>query len=596
MGLNKYINHGILVFLLLLLGNEALQAGAAGELKWKYQTGGGVESSPAIGADGTIYVGSNDYYLYALSPDGKLKWKYLTGNVVRCSPSIGADGTIYVGSYDDYLYAIKPDGTLKWKYQLGDDIYSSPAIGADGTVYVGSFNYGSYNNYFYALNSDGTLKWKYQTGGGVSSSPAIGAVGMVYVGSKDYYLYAFNPDGTLKWKYQTSGVFYSSPAVGADGTVYASSSDHYLYALNPDGTLKWRYQAGSEVNSSPAIGVDGTIYVGSSDNYLYALNPDGTLKWRYLTGYAFYSSPAVGADGTVYVGSYSGIYIYALNPDGTLKWKYQTGSTVYSSPAIGADGTVYVGSNDSYIYALDTGTTQGLANSAWPKIHHDLLNTGNFQYSIGPESPAVCPLYGDVTADSRVDIFDVLNIVRFALGQKTPTAQEKACADMNSDGTIDIFDVLACVNKALGKSLFLAGVTATDISRINEKELEADLLSLGADKALIADIFRLLDQQKNSPSLPKAFSLGQNSPNPFNPSTTISYGVPEGQAVQVSLKIYGLRGRLVRTLVDAERKPGNYSVFWDGRDGSGQQISSGIYFYRMIAGEFTQVRKMVLLK
>jgi len=216
-------------------------------------------------------------------------------------------------------------------------------------------------------------------------------------------------------------------------------------------------------------------------------------------------------------------------------------------------------------------------------------------FTIGP-SLLECALSGDVTADSRVDIFDVLNIVRFALGQKTPTALEKACADMNSDGTIDIFDVLACVNKALGKSLFLAGVTATDISRINEKELKTNLLSLGADKALIEDIFRLLDQQKTSPSLPKAFSLGQNAPNPFNPSTTISYSVPEGQTVQATLKVYDLRGRLVRTLVDAECQPGNYSVFWDGRDEKGQQLSSGVYLYRMRAGDFTQTRKMVLLK
>ncbi|MEM2089259.1 MAG: PQQ-binding-like beta-propeller repeat protein, partial [Thermoproteota archaeon] len=63
-------------------------------------------SSPAIGYDGTIYVGSHDNYTYALNPDGSLKWKYETEAWVDSSPAIGSDGTIYVGSNDGGLYAI----------------------------------------------------------------------------------------------------------------------------------------------------------------------------------------------------------------------------------------------------------------------------------------------------------------------------------------------------------------------------------------------------------------------------------------------------------------------------------------------------------
>jgi len=66
-----------------------------------------VRSCPAIGTDGTIYVGSHDHYLYAIKPDGTLKWKYETGSGVDSSPVIGEDGTIYVGSDDRCLYAIR---------------------------------------------------------------------------------------------------------------------------------------------------------------------------------------------------------------------------------------------------------------------------------------------------------------------------------------------------------------------------------------------------------------------------------------------------------------------------------------------------------
>ena len=71
--------------------------------QWEYKTGGDVGSSPAIGSDGTIYVGSEDNNLYAMNPDGSKKWAFRTGDDVKSSPAIGSDGTIYVGSEDTYL-------------------------------------------------------------------------------------------------------------------------------------------------------------------------------------------------------------------------------------------------------------------------------------------------------------------------------------------------------------------------------------------------------------------------------------------------------------------------------------------------------------
>jgi|GEM_PF-3504048 len=352
-----------------------------GDVKWQYGTGSSVTSSAAIGADGTIYVGSWDNHLYAINPDGTLGWRYETGNRVYSSPAVGSDGTIYVGSTDNYIYAINPDGTLLWDYETGGAVLSSPAVGSDGTIYVGSWD-----NYLYAINPDGTLLWSYQTGGAVLSSPAVGSDGTIYVGSQDSYVYAINPDSTLKWRYNTGKGLDASPALDSNGIIYIGargtgmgSTDGYLYAINPDGTLLWRYQTDNLVYSSPAVGPDGTIYIGSTDHYLYAINPDNTLAWRYETGDRVKSSsPAVGSDGTVYVGSWDH-YLYAINPDGTLGWRYETGGTVESSPAVGPDGTIYIGSNDGNLYALE-GSSQGLASSAWPKFRHDRSNTGRFDY------------------------------------------------------------------------------------------------------------------------------------------------------------------------------------------------------------------------
>jgi outer membrane protein assembly factor BamB len=80
-----------------------------GSLKWKYLTSNSVSSSPAVGSDGTVYVGSQDGRLYAINPgDGSEKWSYATAGIVASSPAIGGDGTVYVGSGDYNLYAFWP--------------------------------------------------------------------------------------------------------------------------------------------------------------------------------------------------------------------------------------------------------------------------------------------------------------------------------------------------------------------------------------------------------------------------------------------------------------------------------------------------------
>jgi outer membrane protein assembly factor BamB len=329
------------------------------KLKWSFIAGWPVypvHSSPAIGADGTIYVGSWDGKLYAINSDGSQSWNFTTGYTIDSSPAIGADGTIYVGSHDK-LYAINPDGSHSWNFTKGWPLYSvlsSPAIGANGTIYVGS--YVGLDHSLYAINPDGSESWNFTTGYAIFpvwSSPAIGANGTIYVGSNSK-LYAINPDGSQSWNFTTGSWVASSPAIGANGTIYVGSDDSKLYAINPDGSHSWNFTTGGWVRSSPAIGANGTIYVGSGDGKLYAINPDGSHSWDFNAGWPVYpvdSSPAIGADGTIYVGSDDG-NLYAINPDGSPSWNFTIGSVVRSSPAIGADGTIYVGSGDGKLYAI----------------------------------------------------------------------------------------------------------------------------------------------------------------------------------------------------------------------------------------------------
>jgi hypothetical protein len=98
--------------------------------------------------------------------------------------------------------------------------------------------------------------------------------------------------------------------------------------------------------------------------------------------------------------------------------------------------------------------------------------------------------------------------------------------------------------------------------------------------------------------LPRAFSLAQNSPNPFNPSTTIVYqvGGDGASASRVIIRVFNLRGQRIATLVDGVKPAGRYAIEWDGSGEGGVRLPSGAYFYRMQSGDFIQTRKMVLLK
>jgi hypothetical protein len=89
-------------------------------------------------------------------------------------------------------------------------------------------------------------------------------------------------------------------------------------------------------------------------------------------------------------------------------------------------------------------------------------------------------------------------------------------------------------------------------------------------------------------------SLAQNYPNPFNPQTSIAFTIKDRGAV--TLKVYNVNGELVRTLANENRAAGSYTLTWDGHNDNGQSVSSGVYFYKLVTNNFSQTKKMVLLK
>jgi outer membrane protein assembly factor BamB len=320
-------------------------------LRWSYTTGAQVWSSPTV-ANGFVYVGSEDYKVYALNAaTGAHIWNFTTGNYVESSPAV-ANGIVYVGSNSSKVYALDAaSGAQIWNYTTGDGVYSSPTV-ANGVVYVGCNN-----GKVYALTATTGApiggSWPVATAGPVISIPAV-ANGVVYVGSHDKKVYAFNATtgaSIIGWPYSTGGAVWSSPAV-ANNVVFVGSNDYKVYALN--ATTKahiWNYTTGYWVRSSPAV-ANNVVFVGSNSKKIYALNATtGAHIWNFTTGDIVYSSPAV-ANGVVYVGSDDN-KVYALDAtnNGAILWNYTTGGKVDSSPSV-ANGVVYIGCSDGKIYAI----------------------------------------------------------------------------------------------------------------------------------------------------------------------------------------------------------------------------------------------------
>ncbi|MFQ5602677.1 MAG: FlgD immunoglobulin-like domain containing protein [bacterium] len=107
-------------------------------------------------------------------------------------------------------------------------------------------------------------------------------------------------------------------------------------------------------------------------------------------------------------------------------------------------------------------------------------------------------------------------------------------------------------------------------------------------------VFHLFTSVENAPETPGQFALLPNYPNPFNPRTTIRYFLP--RTAQVELKIFNMVGQPIRTLVEAEQPAGLQSVVWDGKNDRGEGVSSGAYFYKIVADDFTKIRRLLFLK
>lgn len=324
-----------------------------GELIWEFPADNSINSSPVV-ADGLVYFTDRDDNLVAVDVQtGNWEWYFEmdTGVFGKCSPTV-TDETIYIGSGDGCLYAISTSGEKLWEFEAEEAVKCQPVVRNDSVYFADRGGH-----IFSVHASSGEEEWHADLSCDqeIFKSSIDASHEAVYVGSPDNNLYALDADtGSQVWKFQTRGSTTSSPAV-ADDTVYIGSRDENLYAIDTEtGTKKWHFKTRGNFNHSSPLISDDTVYIGNSDCCLYAIDREsGTKKWEFETENWILTPPRID-DGIVYFGS-KDYNLYAVDASsGIQEWSFRTKDPLSSLSTV-VDGVIYAGSQDNTLYAVKAG-------------------------------------------------------------------------------------------------------------------------------------------------------------------------------------------------------------------------------------------------
>jgi photosystem II stability/assembly factor-like uncharacterized protein len=575
-------------------------------------------TSVSVNDSGHIYVGDTGYGKYSVSKDAGYTWTHYShpSPFIYCI-EINDSGHIFIGG--NYTGYRSTDNGTSWTNLSLPDGIKSFAFAPNGDVYAGCSRENASNSGVYKSTDNGDSWTPVKEGFRVypNKNIVINNAGDILVGSYGWGIWRSTDDGTT-WTQQNSGlghIYIKSMYIAENGFVYAGTigggiyrsidngeswqqvglTSAYVKALEISPSNGFLFASTAGMSRSTDSGLIWTTInngLSASDIKIIAIKSDGTIfagcgisNWAYPNPCIYRSTDdgnswsviengiqrhdvqgiSIDGAGNVYASNYYGVYKSTNNGDFWFKigdplgagklafnslgdlfvagngiWKLPAGDSVWVQLSSGGYWTFYCGSNDYLYTEANRSTDNGLTWTSMP--------IGNAAYSYAENS------VGHLFAGT----------FNFGSGVKRSTDYGETWESINSGiPTNDVRSVAVDADDYLyagpwGYSLF--------------KTTTSTLTSV--------------EDERNTPTL---FSLEQNYPNPFNPNTLIKYSIPKSS--QVTLKIFNTLGEEIEIIVNEERPVGVYEVNWNAAN-----FPSGVYFYRLQAGDFVQTRKMILLK
>ena len=488
------------------------------------------------------------------------------------------------------------------------------------------------------FGTGGFVRTAFDDGSRIGYSMAIQEDGKIivvgsFVGGGDLFLVRYNLDGSLDTSFDANGIVFLKDggraydlALQADGKIVVLSSFRFMQLIryNNDGSLDASFGLDGKVSTSfqdieggainprsLVIQSDGKIIVaGWADkigkyNFILArYNIDGSLDasfdddGRVIIDFGEgekANSVALQADGKIIVAGETGFSDFVLV-------RYNTNGSLDASFGLSARVVTPIGTNDDVANDLVIQPDGKIVVAGYSKNSTDedfalvRYNTdGSLDASFDTDGIVITDFNSGRSdfAQSMVIQSDGKIVLAGYSNGESSFDQNLALARFNVDGSLDVtFNSDGKVNNAFSRNTHGRSVA-----------IQSD------GKIVVAgdyNNYEFFVARYNNPSLantyvvqidnniPKGFELSQNYPNPFNPTTTINYSISSVEAqnfASVQLKIYDVLGKEIATLVNEVQSPGNYKVDFDA-----SKFSSGLYFYKIEAGNFVQMRKMILLK
>jgi hypothetical protein len=500
--------------------------------------------------------------------------------------------------------------------------------GAGGAIAVWSDERtGEKDIYAQRVGADGTVLWEID--------------GIVICKSPDIQLYhRVTPDGTggaiVVWLDYRSGYALYAQRVDAGGTT-CWMSDGVLIAESVPGFVL------PEITTDGAGGAIITWWdsrTGASKIYAQRIDAGGVPRWdaggvcvSAAVGGTIPDIVPDGAGGAVITWyASSTIYAQRVDANGTLLWGPDAVVIDYApgdnSPRIAPDGTggaiaawkVYIGPRQATLtedYEIKARRVDGtgtvlwtgavtLTESTWQMVHVAMATDGAGGAIITWDGDDI---FAQRVASDGTKLWGAGGIIAIPNGNSAVIESDGAegaviACNIWGDGGIGTqrllpggqclwgdSGIVACDLPAAGWPMFPAVTCDGDGGAIAAWQ---DLRSGPGDIYAVRINCSGNVHPTGTDNPPPVAFLAQNHPNPFNPATTIVFGLAE--PAHVHLRIYDAAGRLVRVLADGHRAAGRYSVTWNGRDGGGRRAASGVYLYKLQAGAFEKTRKMVLLQ